>query len=565
MAGALSAIPVLCMGIFAPLAPLLARRLGARWALAACALLVIGFGLLRLGVPGPVLVLALTFGVGLGMGLAGPIFPLVVRHEMPARPALGTGAYAIGLVLGSTIAAAVAVPLAGAGGDWRFALAVITLAGLGPLAVWLGLAPPDEVADETIAPPRIPWRSPIGWVLGLLFGLQSMLYYGVVTWLAAVYVERGWSEPDCGQPVALFGAVTLVGTAVMPLGADRIGTRRGQLVASSIAHPHRPRRGRRRCPVRPSLWAVVLGAGMGTIFPIVLTLPVDVGGRPADVAATAALMLLVGYLLSAIAPLAFGIARDLTGDFGSEPGGSLVGLGVVLVALSAALTPERLHRARSARPADPTSMDRKAAMRADSAAMARLSPPGAGSPRSAPPSRPPARPARRSSPAAGKRYDGPWRWTRRHDLAGRVGDRRRDRRDALVELLERPRVAVAPDRAHPLEQARRRSTSVRAVNALHRPAEVALDEGRRRVARAAPARTTRRAAGCATRSSRGPRPGSGCRPGRCSGPGRRRARSARPPRRPRRPAPRATGGRAPASERAGRIRAASVTSRGPSR
>ena len=114
VAGALSSIPVLCMGIFAPLAPALARRLGARWALAACAVLVIGFGLLRLGASRvPLLVLALTFGIGLGMGLAGPIFPLVVRHEMPARPALGTGAYAIGLVLGATVAAAVAVPLAG--------------------------------------------------------------------------------------------------------------------------------------------------------------------------------------------------------------------------------------------------------------------------------------------------------------------------------------------------------------------------------------------------------------------------------------------------------------------
>jgi CP family cyanate transporter-like MFS transporter len=346
VAGALSAIPVLCMGIFAPLAPRLARRLGARWALAACAILVIGFGLLRLSVPGPLLVLALTFGVGLGMGLAGPIFPLVVRHEMPARPALGTGAYAIGLVLGSTIAAAVAVPLAGAGGDWRFALGVITLAGLCPLALWLGLAPADEVADPSIAPPRIPWRSPVGWVLGILFGLQSMLYYGVVTWLAAVYVERGWSEPDSANLIALFGAVTLVGTAVMPLGADRIGTRRGQLVASSTLILI----GLIGVVVAPGpavVWAVVLGAGMGTIFPIVLTLPVDVGGRPADVAATAALMLLVGYLLSAVAPLAFGIARDVTGDFGLSLG-LLVGLGVMLVALSASLTPERLHRARSA-------------------------------------------------------------------------------------------------------------------------------------------------------------------------------------------------------------------------
>ena len=348
VAGALSAIPVLCMGIFAPLAPSLARRVGARWALSICATLVIGFGLLRLGAPGPLLVLALTFGVGLGMGLAGPIFPMVVRHEMPARPGLGTGSYAIGLVLGATIAAAVAVPLAGETGDWRFSLAVITLAGLGSLAVWLGLAPADEVRDETIAPSRIPWRRPVAWLLGLLFGLQSMLYYGVVAWLAAVYVERGWSETDAANLVALFGVVTLVGTAVMPLGADRIGSRRGQLVVSSLAILS-GLVGLVAAPDPAIVWAVVLGAGMGTIFPTVLTLPVDVGGRPADVAATAALMLLVGYILSATAPLAFGIARDVTGEYGSGLW-LLAGLGAVLVALCVLLTPARLHRVGGPRP-----------------------------------------------------------------------------------------------------------------------------------------------------------------------------------------------------------------------
>ena len=49
VAGALTGIPVLCMGIFAPLGPLLARRLGARSSLAVCALLVIAFGLLGSG------------------------------------------------------------------------------------------------------------------------------------------------------------------------------------------------------------------------------------------------------------------------------------------------------------------------------------------------------------------------------------------------------------------------------------------------------------------------------------------------------------------------------------
>jgi cyanate permease len=58
------------------------------------------------------------------------------------------------------------------------------------------------------------------------------------------------------------------------------------------------------------------------------------------------MMLLVGYILSAVAPLMFGIARDVTGDFGLSLG-LLVAMGVLLVGLCATLTPGRLHRAGS--------------------------------------------------------------------------------------------------------------------------------------------------------------------------------------------------------------------------
>ena len=342
LAGALSAIPVLCMGLFAPLGPRLARGLGARWALAACAVLVIVFGLARLAVPGPILMLAVTFGIGLGMGLAGPIFPLVVRTRLPARPGLGTGAYASGLVLGGTFAAALAIPLAGAAGDWRFALAAITLAGIGSLAIWLVLAPADAVVDMGDVPSRIPWRSPIGWVLGLVFGLQSILFYDVVAWLAVVYVDRGWSEPAAAQLVAVFSAVTLAGTVLTPLAADRIGSRRAQLVASSVAVLV-GMLGVVLVPTTALAWAVLLGAGMGAIFPIVLTLPVDVGGRPTEVAATAAVMLLVGYLAAAAGPFVFGVARDVSGDFGVSLW-LLVAAATIQLVLCALMTPDRLRR-----------------------------------------------------------------------------------------------------------------------------------------------------------------------------------------------------------------------------
>ena len=342
LVGALSAIPILCMGIFAPLGPRVARRLGARNAIALCVALIVVFGLLRLTAPTPFLLLALTFGIGLGMGLAGPILPKVVRRNLPEHPALGTGAYAIGIVVGAMVAASLAVGLAGPSHDWRRSLALLSVAGLASLGTWLLLAPRDGRVDGEVAPAHIAWSHPAGWVLGFVFGLQSILFYGIAAWLAALYVDRGWTETAAAQLVAIFIGVGLMVTIAVPLLADRVGTRRGQLIGSASATLI-GLIGLALAPDPAILWAVVLGLGTGVIFPIVLTLPVDAGGAPGDVAATAARMLLIGYVLSASGPFVLGLARDVTGDFSTSIW-LLVGLAVLLVGLSAVITPERLHR-----------------------------------------------------------------------------------------------------------------------------------------------------------------------------------------------------------------------------
>ena len=135
--GSLPLIPVLCMGLFAPIGPQVAARLGKSWRFAGCLLLIIGFGLLRWVVPSVELVLAATLGIGVGIGTAGAIPSMVVSQRVATRhSALGTGAYAGGIVAGSTLAAAFAVPLA-VDGDWRRALAIISTLSLLSLAAWL--------------------------------------------------------------------------------------------------------------------------------------------------------------------------------------------------------------------------------------------------------------------------------------------------------------------------------------------------------------------------------------------------------------------------------------------
>jgi CP family cyanate transporter-like MFS transporter len=95
------------------------------------------------------------------------------------------------------------------------------------------------------------------------------------------------------------------------------------------------------------LGAALCGACLGTLFPIALTLPLDLAERPQDVGALASMMLAGGFGVSAIAPFLLGAARDLTGDFTSSL--LLVAFfSVLMLLVTLAMSPQRLAGRRAA-------------------------------------------------------------------------------------------------------------------------------------------------------------------------------------------------------------------------
>jgi CP family cyanate transporter-like MFS transporter len=352
VAGLLGTIPVLCMGLLAPFGPVLAASLGPKHGVTICVALVALFGVARALLPDALTVLLATVGIGVGMAVVGPILSMIVRARLPNHPAAGTGAYVIGFVIGGTITAAVAVPLADGFGGWRGSFAIVSAAGFASLVAWLWLMPHDE-GHVRVAPsrPRLPWRRPSAWLLGAIFGSQSILFYGCITWLASVYVERGWGAAQAGSLIALLTGVGLVSTLAVPVLADRIGTRRTQLTAAALLSvagalvialtPGEP-------PGSLVTFGAtaLLGLGIGAYFPLALTLPVDVAADGADAASITAFMLLIGYLLAATSPVVLGLVRDATGNFGSVAW-ILVGISLVTVPLALSLHPARLRGAGS--------------------------------------------------------------------------------------------------------------------------------------------------------------------------------------------------------------------------
>jgi len=339
VAGLLGTIPVLCMGIFAPAAAYVAGAVGARAAIAGGVALIALGGLLRVSVPDAAVLVGLTLPVGIGIAVAGSLMPGVVKARLAHRPAFATGIYATGIQLGAAVSAALAVPLAHLHGGYRFSLGAFSVAAALSAAAWLVLGGRER--RVRVRPPRLPLRSPTAWAVSLVFAMIAVCFFGLSEWLSDAYVEHGWSEGSAGALLAVVQAVTVPTGLAIPWLADRWGSRRFYL-GTAAAVQMGGLLGVQLAPGAGWLWAVVLGMGIGTLFPLAMTLPLDLSHDSAQAGAVTGMMLGVGYSITGLAPLVLGVVRDATGSFSTSLW-LIVGIQACLLVSSLGLTHERLH------------------------------------------------------------------------------------------------------------------------------------------------------------------------------------------------------------------------------
>jgi CP family cyanate transporter-like MFS transporter len=340
--GLLGTIPVLCMGIFAPPAAYLSARVGTRTAITVSVLLVGVFGLARAFAPSALLLILLTWPVGAGMGLAGAVVPVAVKERFPLRPAGPTGVYTTGIQVGSALSAFVVVPLAAWYGGWRASLAVISIVSIVLAGVWVLLTRHEPAHERRLErPPRLPWRSRVAWLLVAIFALMASTYYGINAWLPDSYVERGWSSERAGSLLALLNFVAIPASFVIPWLSDRVGGRRVWLAAMAMSFVIGAF-GVVLLPAAAYVWVIALGLASGSMFALVLTLPLDLEDDPGRVGALVGMMLGLGYTIGAISPVALGAVRDVTGDFTASLW-LIAGFAGLLVASVAAI-PARAER-----------------------------------------------------------------------------------------------------------------------------------------------------------------------------------------------------------------------------
>ena len=312
-AGLLTTLPVVCMGLFAPVGALASRRWGRGRVLAGAVALILAGTALRL-VPGAAPLWTATVLCGIGIAVAGALLPALVRARFQDRIGPVTGLYTAGLIGGAMLAAALTEPArAVLDGSWPAALAVWAVPAAFALAAWLPLAgsAPATVAPRTAAP----WRDRTAWFAALYMGGQSLMYYGILAWLAARYTAIGVPAAEAGLLLGLFSAAQLVSALTLPVLAHRPGRLRA-LIAASVSTSTVMLAAIALVPAAaPYPWTVLLGLGVGGQFALALTLLGSLGRGPAESAAVSGMAFFVGYLLAALGPVAAGALRDATGGY----------------------------------------------------------------------------------------------------------------------------------------------------------------------------------------------------------------------------------------------------------
>ena len=321
-ASVLSTAPVLCLGLFGPIAPWIGRRLGTERAIMVF-LIVLTIGTALRGVPGGAALFGGSILAGIGIGIINVLVPGLIKRNFPNRMALMMGVHTMMLCAGGALGAGAAVPLESYfDGSWAASLAFWGIPALAGVLLWLPHVPRrDSAGGGPGFRVHGLWRDPLAWRVTLFMAFQSAVFYAGLAWYPPILRARGLDPNEAGLVVSISILVQLGSSFIAPplamLGRDqRAAVMISELLLAIGAM------GLLFGPLWTIWgWAVVIGLGQGALFALALTMIV-LRSRDQHVAAQLSSMVQsVGYTVASGAALIAGLFYGTAG--GREAIGAL--------------------------------------------------------------------------------------------------------------------------------------------------------------------------------------------------------------------------------------------------
>ncbi|MGG0649982.1 MFS transporter [Bacillus mycoides] len=307
----LTAIPVFCMGTFALMTGKVIKKYGAEKAIMAC-LILIGFATCMRAFTSSISTLfASSLFIGIGIALAGPLLSGFIKEKFPTKIGLMIGIYSVGMGTGASLSAGLAIPLQHVlKDDWNIALAFWGVLTIIAIIFWYPVMKRKKnTSTQDKKNNSLPLRNKKAWLFTIFFGLQSGIFYSITTWLAPANQSMGVSSEQAGTLITVFTVVQMICSFLIPTLADIYKNRALWLLGSIcfvlvglslMIYPL----------TTPWIPSILLGIGLGGVFPLALMLPLYETKTSEDASAWTAMMQSGGYIMGGFIPVLAGIARD---------------------------------------------------------------------------------------------------------------------------------------------------------------------------------------------------------------------------------------------------------------
>ena len=181
-----------------------------------------------------------SFLIGLGICVGNVVTPGYIKTNFPKQIGLMTGIFAVAMNLTAAFASGFSLRLGEwTGLGWQGSLGVwVILALLSLMAVFFDALSQKKargITENRQATSGIGhiFRSRLAWYISLFMGVQSLIYYSLISWLPKVLVDYGMPAEDTGWLLFLIQIAMIPIMFIGPILAHRMKDQR--LMATAVA------------------------------------------------------------------------------------------------------------------------------------------------------------------------------------------------------------------------------------------------------------------------------------------------------------------------------------------
>lgn len=314
-AGLITTIPLLAFGTLSIFAPKFSEKLGLENVLGYAMLVLLAGIIIR--VSGSITTLLLGAAlIGVAIAMGNVLMPAFIKQRFPSHLGLVMGLFAVSMNLTGALGAGFSAQIGEISEyGWKASLGIWGVSAILGFLVWSFQLKKKKEGQNQKASLTEVLKNRLAWYITILMGLQSCLFYILITWLPVVLQDWGLSKEESGWMLSYVQFSQLPITFFGPILIGKLKDFRGIMLFITLVLLV-GFLGLIIFKLEYAVFSVILmGTGTGLVFSLVMMLFVlktnssEVAGQLSGVAQS------FGYLIAAITPPLFGFVFDLSGSW----------------------------------------------------------------------------------------------------------------------------------------------------------------------------------------------------------------------------------------------------------